>query len=372
MSKRAKSPLAAEEERRLFRSMIRGANDNPKYCASVLADSHHECSYPEIVGYIEQIQAYLKACGVDSRDCITLELSKSVRGALAALALLDKGFSFISIPVTGQGARRGSASREPSHARFSRWVVSVRTGKPSGPLAECPPDSYLHVTPNPDFEPSARKPDPNSPRLYWRTSGSLDAPKLVVHRYAGWHDNALLALRARGFTESHRIALPVPIFHNFSFGSALLPALAGGASVDLQEQSNLLTFFEREREFEPNVAYVTPAFCETLIRTRRSPRQYDFMVISGDRVSQALFKRSEELHGPVITQYGSTETGIISANALDMPYELRSSTVGRPVEGVEIRIVPLPGAQSEDTGELQIRHPCAYEGYVDLDGALIC
>jgi acyl-coenzyme A synthetase/AMP-(fatty) acid ligase len=353
-----------------FRSLIRNAAANPANRSSVLADKYHECPYPEIVGYLEEIQSFLSNGGVTPHDCVTVELSNSVRGALLVQALLDASYSFMAIPVPGQGARAGGASTaQVNYAKFTRWILSVKPGKPAAAaLAQCPPSSYIEIKPNPDFDPAASRPDESNPRLYFRTSGSLGAPKLAVHRYDRFHDNALNALKARRFNPSHRIALPTPIFHVYGLGAALLPGIAGGSSIDLQERSNLLIYLEREAEFDPNVAYVTPPFCETLIRGRRSPRAYQFIVTSGDRISESAFRRSEELHGTMISQYGTTEMGVVSACSVEMPYDLRSQTVGRTVEGVEIRIAKSADAQSEDRGELQIRHAYGFEGYVDLGG----
>ena len=352
-----------------FRSLVRSAAENPAHRSSVLADKYHECTYPEIVGCLEEIQSFLSSRGVGVSDAVTVELNNSVRGALLVLALLDGSYSFMAIPVPGQGARAGGASTaQVNYAKFTRWIVSVKPGKPAAALAQCPPSSYIEVAPNPDFEVAASRPDESDPRLYFRTSGSLGAPKLAVHRYGRFRNNTLNALRARRFDPSNRLALPTPIFHVYGLGAGLLAALAGGSSVDLQERSNVLIYLEREAEFSPDVAYVTPSFCETLIRGRRSPRAYRYIVTSGDRISESAFKRSEDLHGTMINQYGTTEMGAVSACSVEMPYDVRARTVGKLVDGVEIRIVKSADGQSDDRGELQIRHAYGFEGYVDLNG----
>jgi acyl-coenzyme A synthetase/AMP-(fatty) acid ligase len=352
-------------DRYTFQSLIRrvaGHSDNQD---SALADRFHECRYPQIPQYLEPIQAFLKANGVAARDCVTLEVNNSVRGALTVLALLDAGFSFTTTPVPGQGARAvGSELKPPS---FSRFVLTVSTQKPTAALADLSASSFLDIRPNDTFDPAAAAPAEDEPRLFFRTSGSMGAAKLAMYRYPAFYRNALSALAVREFEPSHRIALPTPIFHVYGLGAGFLAGLAGGASIDFQERSNILRFFEREADFAPNVAYVTPSFCEMLIRGRRSPRPYRFMITSGDRISASTFKRSEDLHGPMINQYGATELGVVAATRLDTPYELRCRTVGRPLDGVEFRLVPS-GAGTSGQGELQIRHSCGFEGYVDLDG----
>lgn len=353
----------------VFRSLIRDAAEKAANRASVLADRHYTCAYPEIVGYLEEIQSFLSSHGVSARDCVTVELSNSVRGALLVLALLDSSFSFVQIPVSGHGARAGGASTaQVSYPRFTRWIVSLKSGKPAAKLGDCPPASYIEIAPNPEFDPAAERPDESDPRIYFRTSGSLFTPKLAAFRYGPFHDNTLTAIKTRRLDASHRIALPTPIFHGYGLGVGLLGGLSGGASIDLQEHSNLLIYLEREREFDPNVAYVTPSFCEALVRGRRSRHAYEYIVTGGDRISESTFRRSEDLHGTTISQYGATEMGVVSACSVEMPYDVRSRTVGKIVDGVEIRIVESGNGQTEDRGELQIRHAYGFEGYVGLDG----
>ena len=351
---------------RLFRSLIRRVAADSANRDSLLADSHHECPYSEIPGHIEELQSFLATSGVSQEDCLTLELNNSVRAALGVLALLDGGFSFMTMPVAGQGARAGTD--DIRYAKFSRWIVSVKTDKPTGPLTQTPASSYLSVRLNEAFDPAAVQPKVGAPRLFFRTSGSTGAAKLAVYSHRAFYLNSLNALEVRGFNPTHRITLPTPIFHVYGLGAGFLAGLAGGSSIDLQERSNILRFFEREAEFQPNIAYVTPSFCEMLIRGRRRARLYEFMIVSGDRISESTFRRCEELHGPMINQYGATELGVVAASRLDMPLDLRCRTVGRLVKGVESRIVALAADQTGEAGELQIKHAFGFEGYVDLDG----
>lgn len=366
VSSSADSP--APPDRQLFRMLIQTAASNPDHGSSILADSYHQCAFSQIPTHISKIQAFLTTNGVKDDDCITLEINNSTRAALTVLALLDAGYSFLTRPNPGHGPRAAGNAVFTTH--FSRWVLTVDAGKPAVNVSLSEPESYLRIELNPHFNRASKRPDAGEPRLFFGTSGSLGPAKLAMHSYNHFYYNTLNALDRRQFNPSHRIALPTPIFHVYGLGAGLLPGVAGGASIDLQERSNVLKYFEREDVFEPNVAYVTPAFCEMLIRTRKSPRKYSFMITSGDRISEPSFRRCEDLHGPMVNQYGTTEMGVVSASELNMPYDLRRRTVGRPVNGVEYRIVEVPGKQGTvgAVGELQLRHAYGFEGYVDLNG----
>jgi len=168
-----------------------------------------------------------------------------------------------------------------------------------------------------------------------------------------------------------RIALPAPIFHMFGFGAGFLPAVTVEASIDLQKGANLLRYMQREREFDPNVAFMTPIFCETLLKGRKSPRVYRLTVSAGDRFRGDVFTRYEAMFGCLVNLYGSTEMGAIAASDPSDPVELRSTTVGLPMSGVRMRLeVGTVSATEEnnDIGQLWCHHESGCEGYVDHTG----
>jgi acyl-coenzyme A synthetase/AMP-(fatty) acid ligase len=347
------------------RTMWRAALLSPANRASIIADAHHQCGYAEIPALVASIQKYLAQCGVQPGECLTLELMNSVPSALTVLACVDADYSLIPTPIEGLGAR--AVGSEFPTARFSRWIVTLRDGLNAGQRALGAPGTYIEVRANPGYDPAAQRPTDGA-RLYLRTSGSLGAPKLVVRRQETFLKNVRDAVARLRLRPSHRVALPIPIFHGFGFGVAFLGPVLAGASVDLQHRSNLLLYLERERTFMPNVAFVTPAFCEILVRGRRAPRPYEFMLTGGDRIGKETFLRSEEIHGPLINGYGSSEMGFVFSSDLDMPAELRCCTVGRPLPGVEFRIVGGADGSDPSVGGLQLRYPYAFDGYVDIDG----
>lgn len=71
----------------------------------------------------------------------------------------------------------------------------------------------------------------------------------------------------------------------------------------------------------------TPKF-RTTAGERGSLGPYEFTVTGGDRIGRSTFFRSEELHGPLINAYGSTEMGFVFCGDLGLPAELRFRTVG--------------------------------------------
>ena len=348
---------------------LREAIDSPLNGASVLVDAYHTCRFSELRGLISGIQSHLEERDVQPGDCVVLELANAVPSALLALSCLDAGLSVMLVPMEGLGARAAGSTFEAP--RFCRFIATVRDGLRPGQRRLDAPETYIAVRRNPNYDPSSAAARARG-RLYLRTSGSLGAPKLVAWSLESFLTNVRHARERLGLNRSHRVALPVPIFHGFGFGAAFLSCMFGGASVDLQDRSNLLRYLERERQFDPNVAFVTPSFCEILTRGRRAPRRYEFMLTGGDRIGQTAFLRSEAIHGPMISAYGSSEMGFVFCGDLRLSADVRSRTVGRPLPFVEFRVVTEQQAGSGDgLGTLQIRYRYRSEGYVDFGGSAL-
>jgi acyl-coenzyme A synthetase/AMP-(fatty) acid ligase len=341
-----------------LQTLIRSALASPAHASSVLADSLHVCRYSDIPAHLAAISTFVRDHGATDTDCITVELTNSLVSALTLLALLDDGYDVVLMPTRS----RDPAAQGPQSPRFSRWLLRVA----EDPARSIEPKTFLDLRLNPEHARAAPARDDRASRLYARTSGSLGMSKFVVHTHDGVAACALRVFERLQLDASFRVALPTPIFHLYGLRAAFLPALTAGASIDCQQRANLLSYLEREEEFAPNAAFMTPTFCEALLRARKAPRPYRFVVAGGDRLSDFARDTAETLHGPLINAYGSTEMGNVALGTPAMERRLRATTVGQPLPGVKWRIAD--GGPDGTAGELQLQSPYAFEGYVDLDG----
>jgi acyl-coenzyme A synthetase/AMP-(fatty) acid ligase len=348
-----------------FSALITRAAGSETSRSSRLVDPHHQCAYGDIPANLRAIQAHLSSLGVAAGDCLHVELHNSVAGALLLLALLDAGHGIVLSPAPN------AAHPESTTPEFCAWTLSSRSEAAAALLQE--PAAWLTARRNDSFRARSDVAAKGEGWLFLRSSGSLSVPKLVAHRPAGLIGNASNVQARLQLHAGHRIALPAPIFHMYGLGAGFLPALMGGATIDFLESANALTYLQRERAFDPNVTFLTPTFCDFLVRLRRQPRRYEFIVSAGDTLPTSVFDRMEELHGPILNLYGSTEMGSVSVVARDMPRETRRLTAGVPYSGVDYRIAE--GAFDDEDrpgfGELQLRHPYGFQGYVSTDGGFL-
>ena len=70
-------------------------------------------------------------------------------------------------------------------------------------------------------------------------------------------------------------------------------------------------------------------------------------------LSKDLAEFYEAIGMPLIEGYGLTEGGVVTMNPLDAP---RPGSIGKPLPGVEVRLA--------DDGELLVRSPCLFSGYL--------
>ncbi len=202
------------------------------------------------------------------------------------------------------------------------------------------------------------------------TSGTTGKPKRALFRHEALFANARKCVDRLGLTAADRVAMPVPIFHMYGLGAALLPALMAGASIDLQPRvpGARCGSSPRERAFEPTVAFPHPVVRPGgLLAARHGDRRYRLTVLAGDRMPEAAFARYEARYGTVVALYGTTELGAVAASSPSDAFDARVASSGRALPGVtlELRADPLLGLD-----ELEVRRDDGFAGYLDDEGRL--
>lgn len=340
------------------------AADSETWQQNVITDGNLTCKYQELPAVFERLHQYFLERGIGGRDCLAFVCVNSVPGASTLLYLLERNHNFFLLPPSSSSAAQAHG-KVTSIPAFCRYRLTIETSSTGGPIDLVNPEQFLRIEENEGWSPESHQRAGSSgyPTLYLRTSGSTGKPKLVAHQQSKLLGNTLNCLRRLKIESTDRIAVPVPIFHMYGLGAALLPSIAVGASIDLQQNANLLHFLQRERAFEPNVTFLTPAFCKILLKGRRSPRAYKLTVAAGDRFEADAFIQYEERFGRIVNLYGSTEMGALAAAEPSMPRETRAETVGQPMPGVSLREAP-----SDTAAQLWCQHEYGFAGYVDDAG----
>jgi fatty-acyl-CoA synthase len=201
------------------------------------------------------------------------------------------------------------------------------------------------------------------------TSGTTGKPKGVVLTHRNLVQDASSTADVLGLNESDRVLVAVPFFTIFGVHVAIM-ALMRGCTLVLQERfdsSQALDLIESE---QVTVCHGVPTIFELLMRDRtfagRNLATLRTGIVAGSPVSESLVRRIREWCD-VQVAYGLTETGptVTITRDGDSP-ELRETTVGCPLDGVEVKVVDVKTGDlhgPEAVGELAVRGPNVMVGY---------
>ena len=208
----------------------------------------------------------------------------------------------------------------------------------------------------------------DTPAVMFFTSGSTAQPKAVLHAHRALVHQAFVASAAFGLDASDAAWGCLPMFFAGGFVIIALVSFARGGKVVLQdhfEAGLALDLMERERITFYAGWQLAPALCEHESFPRRK--------LSLRKGIYTNVPAAAKLLAPdhvTVGAYGLSETAtlVCEARSTDAP-ELRQRGFGRPLPGVEMRVVDpetraacAPG----DVGELLVRGPSLMLGYLGL------
>ena len=338
---------------------------------NILTDGQFTLTYAALPRLLAEIDDYFERQGSGYGSCLAVECPNTVPGALTLLYLLQQEISFVLLPPSEQGDQTSAWKPIPRFCQ-SRLVVKRAPAEAPSAWAETPAD-FLGFEANPAYQ-SPANPELHRPGyLFLRTSGSMGASKLVAHTHTTLLVNAQGCVEQYQYTSADRLTLPVPIAHMYGLGVGFLPAILAGASLDLQDQSNLFRYLAHEKRFNPTVTCVTPTLCTTLLKGFKTPRRYRLAITATQRINEATFRAFDgAIGGSFVNQYGSSEMGAIAVCAPDDDLAVKSTTIGKPFPGVKLKVHAIddaPDSAGDGGGELFCQHPAGFVGYVDEGGA---
>ena len=192
------------------------------------------------------------------------------------------------------------------------------------------------------------------------TSGSTSRPKGVQLQHYALIENMWGIGERMALTGADRLWLAVSMFWGFACENALFAILSHGGTVVLQEHfdaGEALALIARER---CSVLYGTPNMVQALDEhPDRARHDLSSLRRGGTLGSPDQMRRAIGLVPEICQVYGLTETyGNCSVTNAEDPIERRMHTMGRPLPGVEIRIVdPETGAvlPIDEVGEIRVK-----------------
>ncbi|MCF7859136.1 MAG: AMP-binding protein [Candidatus Cloacimonetes bacterium] len=201
------------------------------------------------------------------------------------------------------------------------------------------------------------------------TSGSEKDPKAVQLTHANITHNISVLPDWMGMHDDEIFGGTLPLFHVFGLTATFwLPLLMGSTVVTFANPLDYKLIVEKIKEHKITVMIGTPTFFAGYLK-RSEKGDFDsvrFAVTGADKLNDKLRLTYLEEHGlQVMEGYGATETSpVISLNSFT---DYRPGSIGKPVPGVEVKIID-PKTDKElaagETGKVMVRGAMVMKGYL--------
>ncbi|HLH65564.1 MAG TPA: AMP-binding protein [Solirubrobacteraceae bacterium] len=221
--------------------------------------------------------------------------------------------------------------------------------------------------------------DPELPALIVYTSGTTGPPKGAVLPRRAIESNLDALAQVWEWTERDVVAHALPLFHVHGLVLGILgPLRRGGSAMHLGR-------FSAEAAAQALAGPATVLFgvptmyrrladaCERAPELAEGLRRARLLVSGSAALPVIEHQRLQRLCGRrVLERYGLTET--LMNTAVRLGSDSPPGTVGPPLPGIEVRVVDDDGAvlealDDETIGELQVRGPNLFLGYLDAPQA---
>ena len=214
-----------------------------------------------------------------------------------------------------------------------------------------------------------RQPDDLAVLMY--TSGSSGLPKGVLLTYGNLQSDVDAAIQAVDFQRRHKFLGIIPLFHVFGLTAMMLAPIQLGAMIVYIARFSPVATLNAIREHSISLVLGVPSMFAAILRMKSvAPEDFHAIhaIISGGEPLAANLREEflARFRVPLLEAYGMTETSL--AISLNTPQINRPGSVGKPIPGMEIKIVddsdqPVP---AEQIGEIWCRGPMVMKGYNNL------
>jgi malonyl-CoA/methylmalonyl-CoA synthetase len=337
-------------------------------------------TYAELERLIHQTAGYLQSLGVQPGDRVALQLSKSLEFILLHLATVHLGA--ITLPLNlayppdeikyfleDSGAKLFFTLRS-----FKEKIVPILSGLPE--LQEClfldpaqPDEFQLRITSHQSVVSNYPISNLSDTAVIIYTSGTTGGPKGAEITHGNLMSNLQALHSAWGWKPDDVLLHVLPIFHVHGLFVALHGDLHAGATTLLMREFDARRTLQMMADGKCTVFMAVPTIHQRLLDVPGAEK-FDLsemrLITSGfDRLPDEVFTGFQMIFGyTLLERYGMTETGMNCSNPLNG--ERRLGSVGRPLSGVQVRVVNpekdslLPQGE---IGEVQLRGPNVYKGY---------
>jgi len=377
--------------------IVEAAMERPE--APVVSDDHgRSLTRTQLRDAAETTAAALSARGIRTGTVVSWQLPTTIEAVVLLVALTrigavqnplipilrEREVSFITqqvgtellvVPEEWRGFQHGAMARELARTGGFE-VMEIDLSELGAPGSR----EKLRL-PVADTDTLAQPPSLDGPRWIYFSSGTTADPKGARHTDASIMASANALLELMGLGEGDVYPIPWPITH-IGGASVLASSLRGGVHLVLFETFDPSETPRRMALYEPTVLGTAVPFFRAYLDAAREGNDQPlfpslrFGCFGGAPVPSEIHDEMRAMFDvPLVGSWGLTEFPNATSAAPSDATEIVSTSVGRPASGVSVRAVDARGnlCGTGQEGELQLRGPQCFSGYVDaaLDEASI-
>ncbi|MDQ1455811.1 MAG: acyl-CoA synthetase [Actinomycetota bacterium] len=214
--------------------------------------------------------------------------------------------------------------------------------------------------------------DPRSPALVAYTSGTTSDPKGVVHSHRTINAEIHQLSAMQNDRGGPAMITGAPVGHGIGMLAALLVPVFRRSEIHLIDVWDPGRVLQTMLDDGLSAGQGSTYFLTSLLDhpdydLERHVPLMPFIGLGGSAVPAAVGERCAALGIEIARSFGSTEHPSITGSRPDAPHDKRVNTDGRPLPGVEIRLVDDDGKDVEvgTPGEIWSRGPDLFAGYTD-------
>ena len=327
-------------------------------------------SWSEFGSMVAQVTGKLRAKGVGRGAFVATLSENSLENVVLFCAILSAGACVVPLPfsATPEALKRMMEDSGAGLLFASATHRGVADGLDAGEVIDL--GGLLDWAGDADPSgPQEVQPDDLFNIIY--SSGTTGLPKGILHDHR-FRSRQLARITRFGLTSDACMVISTPIYSNTTL-FAMLPTLLLGATLVVMPKFDTVKFLELSEQHRATHATLVPV---QYMRLMAEPRFGDFDLssyqckfsTSAPLPGSLIAKVMERWPGNLIEVYGMTEGGVSTAlNCAAFPDKW--DTVGKPGEGVDIRVIDEAGTElgPGEFGEIVGRAPSMMPAYHHAD-----
>ena len=367
-----------------------GLTDGAHHACKVRSRLHpYAGTIGEVADLARRVAGGLRERGVEAGDLVAFQLPNWVEAAATFWATAFLGavpvpiVHFYGLKEVGFILRQSGARVFVTADRFGHldYVANLDTMRPDLPelelvavvTDESVPTGLVPFTTLADGD-AVHEPapvDPSAPALVAYTSGTTADPKGVVHA----HRTIGFEIRQLGAMQPPHGGPPMlvgaPVGHGIGMLAALLIPVYRRDPIHLIDVWDPATVLAAMLEDNVYSGAGATFFLTSLLDHPDFTEEHRALMrhvgLGGSSVPAAVTDRADAMGISIVRMYGSTEHSSITGSRHHEPRDKRLYTDGRPLPGVEIKLLDDDGKEggAGQPGEIHSRGPDCFPGYTD-------